>query len=133
MTIYEFFNKWNGRYNNYDNWGGFQCKDVFSQYNNDIVKAPYIVGNPIVLWNNYNNLPNLKKFYTKIPNTPLGLPKLGDVVIFNLGWTGHIAICSPSVNLFYFTSFEQNYPTGSPCHFQSHNYLKVLGWLRPKV
>jgi hypothetical protein len=132
MTIYELFNKWNGRYNDYDKHFGPQCKDLFSQYNNDIVKAPYIVGNPIVLWNNYNNLPTLKKYYTKIPNTLTFIPKLGDVGIFNFGSTGHIVIHSQSANMFWFTSFEQNYPTGSPCHFQSHNYLRYMGVLRPK-
>jgi hypothetical protein len=32
-----------------------------------------------------------------------------------------------------FTSFDQNWPTGSCCHFQYHeNYDGVIGWLRPK-
>jgi len=133
QDIYNFFDKWNGRYNNFDGAFGPQCKDVFSQFNHDLVKAPHIVGNPIILWRNYNKLSTLKQYYTKIPNTPTGVPKLGDVIIFNYGSTGHIAICTQAANIFYFTSFEQNYPLGSPCHFQAHNYLKVVGWFRPKA
>jgi hypothetical protein len=134
MTIYDFFSKWNGKYLDYDHAYGYQCKDVFSQYNNDIVKAPYIVGNPIVLWNNYNNLANLKKFYTKVPNSLTAIPQLGDVIIFNVGMTGHISICTGVAGMFWFTSFEQNYPLGSSCHYVSHNYWKpkVMGWFRPK-
>jgi hypothetical protein len=31
-----------------------------------------------------------------------------------------------------FTSFDQNWPLNSLCHFQNHNYTGVLGWLHPK-
>ena len=36
------------------------------------------------------------------------------------------------VNKTSFTSFDQNWPTGSPSHKQLHDYNGVVGWLRPK-
>jgi len=48
-------------------------------------------------------------------------------------WTGnwgHIAIYyEGDVNSF--VSFDQNFPTGSSCHLQGHDYQNVLGWLHP--
>ena len=132
QDVQNFFNKWNGKYLDADGAYGYQCKDVFSQYNKDLVKAPYIVGNPIVLWNSPPS--TLLKYYTKIPNTITGVPKMGDVIIFNTGVTGHISICTNAANMFWFTSFDQNWPSGSKCHYVSHNYIfpKVVGWFRPK-
>ena len=30
-----------------------------------------------------------------------------------------------------FTAFSQNWPEGSPCHVQEHDYNHLLGWLHP--
>lgn len=133
--VQAFFDRWNNKYNNFDGAYGPQCKDVFSQFNHDLVTKTYIVGNPIVMWRNYDKLATLKRFYEKIPNDAWWkAPKMGDVMIFDIGATGHISICTNAVNWLWFTSFDQNYPLGSKCHYVAHNYLrpKVLGWFRPK-
>jgi hypothetical protein len=31
-----------------------------------------------------------------------------------------------------FTSFDQNWPTVSKCAVTEHDYVNVIGWLRPK-
>jgi len=106
-----------------------QCVDLWRAFNRKIIKAPDIYGNPPVLWDNYQS-----DYYEKIPNTPEGVPQLGDVIIWgkSYGGIGHIAICTEIANVKTFTSFDQNDPIGEPCHFQPHTYTGVLGWLRPK-
>lgn len=132
MNIKEFFNKYNTRYADYDSTYGPQCKDLFNFYNKEVVGGQRIYGDAKDLWNNATAL----KFYTQIPNTLTFVPKEGDVMIWP-AWKGnpygHVAIVS-SANMFWFTSFDQNFPLGTPCHFQRHSYVnpKVLGVLRPK-
>lgn len=106
-----------------------QCVDLWRAYNRKVIQAPDIFGNPPDIWNKYQ-----QDFYERIPNTPDGVPQLGDVVIWgsSYGGYGHIAICTEIANTKTFTSFDQNDPIGEPCHFQPHTYSGVLGWLRPK-
>ena len=130
MSADEFFQKWNTRYADFDGQFGPQCKDLFNFYNRDVVKAPRTYGDAKDLWFRYPT-----KFYQRIANTITAVPRKGDVVIW-LAWNknpyGHVGICQ-SANMFWFTSFDQNFPLGTPCHFQRHNYLspRVVGWLRP--
>lgn len=77
-----------------------------------------------------------RQFFDLIPNTPDGVPQVGDVVIFGkqVGIAGHVCIRSNGQgDANAFESFDQNWPTGSPAHLQQHNYVGVLGWLRPKI
>jgi hypothetical protein len=134
--VQRFFNTWNGKYLDFDHVYGPQCKDVFSAYN-DMQGLPYIVGNPINMWRGdipKASLATLNKYYTKIPNSITAVPKMGDVIIFDVGYTGHISISTNTANILWVTSFEQNYPLGSKCHYVAHNYLRprVVGWFRPK-
>lgn len=132
MTIQDFFFAYEGTWaesnKTTDQTTIDQCIDLWRIYNRKIVKAPDIFGNPPDIWNNYQS-----QYYDRILNTPDNFPKLGDVVIWGTkyGTYGHIAICvEGDVN--GFTSFDQNDPLKSPCHFQPHKYTGVLGWLRPK-
>ena len=110
MTTRDFFYSWNTKYNDYDKHYGAQCKDLFSQFNHDVVGAPYIVGDAKYLYLNYNNNTNqgklLRQYYNRIPNTLTFVPKEGDVMIWN-GWGtnpyGHVAVVSHA-NLFWFVS-----------------------------
>lgn len=106
-----------------------QCVDLWRVFNRKIIKAPDIFGNPPELWEKYQS-----NYYEKIPNTPEGVPQLGDVIVWgkSYGGIGHIAICTEIANKRTFTSFDQNDPINEPCHFQPHTYTGVLGWLRPK-
>lgn len=133
MTAQEFFNKYNYRPIDYDNALGFQCMDLYHQYVSEVLPgyphpsakgAGYLIG----------LLPS--SHYTWIANTPLAIPKTGDILLWGLkaggGW-GHVAIYAYG-NLLNFTSFDQNWPVGSYCHYQGHNYFGDLkGWYRPKV
>jgi hypothetical protein len=69
-----------------------------------------------------------------IPNTPNGLPKQGDLVVWaqSYGGYGHIGIATGKSDLGSFDCFEQNDPVGSKCHIRRYSYDLVLGWLRPK-
>ena len=126
MTPQEFFNKYNGVGLDVDNYAGDQCVDVFLAYNRDVVGGNWVAGNAIDYWTTYPF-----DYYKKIANTPDNFPSKGDVIIFGqaVGQYGHICICN-TANADSFNSFDQNWPVGSNCHFQDHNYNGVLGWLQ---
>ncbi len=132
MNIQEFFDTFLGLWvetNRGDISTNQQCVDLWRAYNQKVIGGPFMYGNAVDFWTNYP-----LDFYEKIPNTPDGFPKLGDVVIWGTryGKYGHIAICTDISDVKGFTSFDQNDPLNSACHFQPHTYTGVLGWLRPK-
>lgn len=105
-----------------------QCVDLANAYIESVLKLPKIE------WTNAVDFPSKAgDKYEYIINTLEGVPQEGDLVIWEGTW-GHIAIFLEG-NAKRFTSFDENFPTGSPCHVQEHDYLKpkVKGWLRPKV
>jgi len=131
MTLSDFFGKYEGRGIDYDGAYSFQCVDLYRQFVKEILNAkqsPPVKGAKDI-WTTYST-----DVFTKISNNPDNAPKAGDVVIWGegIGPYGHIAICSEQGDKYSFTSFDQNYPLGSVCHFQKHTYFSVLGWLRPK-
>ena len=69
-----------------------------------------------------------------IPNTPNGVPQEGDMVIWgtSIGIAGHVAIATGYGDANGFKSMDQNWPSGTICHFQDHTYNGVIGWLRPR-
>jgi len=132
MTIQEFFDAYLGLWvetNKGEASTNDQCVDLWRAYNRKVIAAPDMFGNAVDFWTNYP-----LDFYTKIPNTPTGIPQLGDVIIWGTkyGKYGHIAVCTDIADTKTFTAFGQNDPVGSACHYQPHNYTGVLGWLRPK-
>lgn len=130
MTADAFFTKYNGKGIDFDGYYGYQCMDLYQQYNKEVVGAPYIpVPAAADVWTKFPTT-----HYTKIANTPTGVPQKGDVIIWNKnagGGFGHIAVFKDG-DMMQFTSFDQNW-NGSKAHFQKHNYTYVTGWLRPKV
>lgn len=126
MTTNEFFKQWNGKKLDADGVYGAQCVDVIKQYFKDVLNVPVRKGNALDYW---VDIPGFKRIGW-IPGTS---PRPGDIVVWDKTPTnpyGHIGICVWS-RAHDFSSFEQNFPIGSPCHFQEHNYVGVLGWLRP--
>lgn len=125
MNIVEFFLKWRNKFLDFDGVNGPQCVDVTKQYFVDVLRLPPFKGNAIDYW---TDIPGFKR----IANSWFSYPKPGDIIIWNTNVNpfGHIAIVN-WVRSFDFGSFEQNFPIGSPCHYQEHNYKNVLGWLRP--
>jgi len=127
ITPDTFFAEWDGKGIDFDGYYGFQCVDLFHQYDKECVGGRVIAGNAVDLFNNYDH-----DHYYQILNSPTNCPIKGDVVIWGqgLGPYGHIAVAKDG-DANSFTSFDQNFPLGSLCHFQPHNYKNVLGWLRP--
>jgi len=130
MTFDTFITKWNGKGVDYDGWYGYQCMDLYRQYVKEVVVAKQ--SSPVRgakdVWNNYNQVA-----FERISNQPTNFPQKGDIVIWGVGvgQYGHIAICI-TADSYKLTSFDQNWPVGTLCHKQPHNYTGVLGWLRPK-
>lgn len=129
MTIEEYFARDNAKGKDFDNAYGNQCMDQANFYNRDVVGAPRLQGNAKDVWNTYP-----KDFYTKIAYKPGLVVQKGDLIIWGtaVDVNGHIATARDG-NTQSFTSFDQNWPVGSICHFQTHTYNGVLGFLRPKV
>jgi len=127
MTAQAFFDKWNGIYLDNDGAYGNQCVDVIKQYFIEVLGIPAIRNNAIDYWNNYPS-----SYLTRIPNTPSFVPIKGDIMVWGkgVGEYGHIGIVNEA-NVNTFVSFDENWPSGSICHFQNHNYGSVLGVLRP--
>jgi hypothetical protein len=128
MTLQEFIDKHNGKFvevagPNSKN----QCVDLANKYLQEVL------GQEIVPFADASMFPaRLASRWNWILYTPERIPSPGDLVIWD-GIVGHIAIFIEG-DTNRFTSFDQNYPVGSPAHVQAHTYLrpKVLGWLHPK-
>ena len=85
-------------------------------------------------WHNYATDPNLHANFDKFENSPDGVPRYGDVVLWDThvgGDYGHVAICL-SGDVTQFESLDQGWPKLSHVTKTGHNYTHVLGWLRPK-
>lgn len=130
MDTDRFFLKWNNIGCDFDGYYGFQCMDLYQQYNKEVMSGPHLPSPAAAdVWNNYP-----KVLYERISNTPNNFPVKGDVIIWKKAPSlpfGHISVCY-SADTSNFVSFDQNWPVGSTCHFQNHNYTNVQGWLRPK-
>ena len=129
MKLQDFINKYQGKFVNFDTAYPNQCVDLSKQWE-------YDNGWPIITGNACKEPDNAdKNFYTWISNTPTGIPKEGDLIIWNCSvgnGSGHIAIFIEG-DANSFRSFDQNYPTGTPAHIQNHTYKNILGWLSPNV
>lgn len=128
ITFKEFITKWEGKLCDWDGRYGGQCVDLYRQYCNDVLglpQSPAVVGAKNI-WDTY-----LKDKFDRFDNSPTAVPKNGDIIIWNNGTYGHVAIfIEGDVNRF--TSFDENFPDGALCAKVIHSYLGVLGWLRAK-
>lgn len=130
MNLDQFITKWNGKGIDWDGSYGFQCVDLYRMYVKEVLGFPQSPSVPGAkdIWN--TTLTN----FTKIPNTPDGVPQKGDVMIWgaSYGPYGHVAVVTEAtVNTF--KCFSQNDPVGSlPSIRWYKSYAGVTGWLRPK-
>jgi hypothetical protein len=139
MTFETFITTYLGKKVDWDGAYAGQCVDLFRQYVNDVLglQQPKGVVGAKDFWTNYETDPILKENFTKILNTPEGIPLKGDVMIWD-AWTsnpyGHIAIFIEGDGM-EFVSLDQNFPSLSIVTKTVHNYTKpkVIGWLRPKI
>lgn len=127
MTLNEFVIKWNGKYLEVAGSANakYQCVDLANGYIRDVL------GLSIIEWTNAVDFPSkVGDNYEYIKNTLTNVPKEGDIVVWKPS-PGHIAVFIEG-NANTFKSFDQNFPIGSPCHVQNHDYTNVTGWLRFK-
>lgn len=132
MSLDQFFETYNGKGIDWDGAYGFQCVDLYRQYVHDVLGYPQSPGvrGAKDIWNNY-----LKTYFDRIENTPNGIPKRGDIVIWNSnmgGGYGHIAVVLKA-DLYSLTVFEQDGTIGSTARENKYSYFSVIGWLTPKI
>ena len=130
ITPDQYFGKYDQKYIDWDKHFGFQCMDNYRYFVDEVKgfpQSPAVVG-AYQVWDTY-----LSEYFDRIENTPTNGPVKGDIIIWSqeVGRFGHIAVCKDGDSN-SFTSFDQNWPVGSACHFQLHSYYGVLGWLREK-
>jgi len=133
MNLTEFVAENGGKFLDFDKAYGDQCFDLYRFYCRDVLNIPQSPptgsSGAIMIASNY-----LSKYLDKIPNTPDGVPKKGDIIIWNrkYGPYGHVAIVIDA-NVKSFTAFSQNDPVGSPCIIKKYSSCwGVECWLRPK-
>ena len=133
MTTDEFVSKYNGKTIGYNGYVG-ECLSLVKQYIKEVYGIEPPPSGVNSAWGYWTNFPNpLGQVFEKVPNTPNGVPKKGDIIIWNSavgGGYGHIAIFIEG-NASSFKSFDQNWG-GRQAHIQGHYYNNVLGWLTPR-
>jgi hypothetical protein len=134
MSFDDFIDKWDLKGVDFDGIYPNQCMDLMHQYVYEVLGLTdkTILAAPAA----YQVFTNFSwgQYFDKIVNSPTGVPQKGDIVLFGtaIGAYGHVCIFIEG-DANQFTSFDANWPTGSLCHKQSHNYNGVLGWLHPKA
>lgn len=138
MTLQEFVDKYLGKQVEYHSYGAGaynQCVDLVNQYihdclDNNTKDYTEIIGtNAKDFGTQYD-----KEDFDWIVNTPTGVPVRGDIVVWNGnagGGAGHVAIFLEG-NANSFKSLDQNWSQVERVTMETHNYLNVSGWLRPK-
>lgn len=115
-----FFKVWKDKVNPFPSIPG-ECVSIVKQYFQDILKIPVHHGNA----KSYlNGVPGFTLIHPDGDNKP----EFGDLVIFNYPPDDHIGILNWT-SASFINCFEQNFPLKSPCHFQTHDYTHIAGWL----
>lgn len=113
MTYDEFVAEYNGKAIDYDRTDiGVQCVDLAKLYLDKVLGIKIgAIGNAEAYWRRYNEIPELKKNFDRIPNTVTFIPQKGDVIVWGtkLSKHGHIAIATGDGNVKNFTSYDQNW------------------------
>jgi len=133
LTFQQFLEKYNGQMKvgtTPENTG--ECVGLVMKWLVETLGLPMVWGNAKDLINNCD-----KNAYEVEYNTPTGVPKKGNIIVWSSamgGGYGHTAISTGTGNITTFEVFEQNNPTGSNCHLKTYpNYNNVIGWFRPKT
>ena len=136
MTLSDFINKYKGISVCYPT-GQYcsECLSLCKQYIKELFRINPPASGTNSAYGYWSNFPSpLPNKFIKVQNTPSGVPKEGDIIIWKPWSTnkyGHIAIFIAG-NANNFKSFDQNYG-GKQAHIQNHNYTNVIGWLSLKA
>jgi hypothetical protein len=131
MTLDQFVATHTGKYLDYDGHFGAQCVDLIDFYLVQVLGIPIAWANAVD-W--YGKDAAFERWTRNIWGNPTSRPSRGSIVVWGAnaragtGIYGHIAICTDPGNGLSFTSFDQNWPAGSPCHLVKHTYDGVIGW-----
>lgn len=152
MTLQQRFDTWYstalGRGFDLDGAWGRQCFDLYNDYAQYIFGKPYREVVPMVLYA-YQIFDSADPaLYTKVLNTPDGIPPKGAVIIFKKainGYAGHVAIdrggsTATKVNVIQqdggtvtYTASGSVLNPGAPASNATFDYTHVHGWLIPKT
>ena len=132
-----FINEYNGVGVDVDGYYGPQCMDLMHLYIADCLGLPTMLFSADTAYNAFVNAndPRFDKIINNY-NDPNQIPSKGDIMFWKpnikgiTGSAGHVAIFKDGkLGENKFTSLDQNFPTGSVTHLQSHTYDGVAGWL----
>lgn len=133
MNLNEFIERYKGRRVEMDGVSKYACVDLVKAYAKYVLSLEFkAFGNAKDYYNNFKNIPLLYNNFDRIPNTPAFIPARGDIVVWNNGTYGHIAIATGEGTTKWFNSFDQNYGINKKCRIVKHNYKHFLGVLRPR-
>ena len=115
----------------FDKMYGAQCVDLYRQYCQDVLGMPPSEGveGAKHLWEWYDRTQIQKRYLQKIQNTPIFVPRQGDIVIYGDGKYGHVAIVL-FANANWMMVFEQDGYAQDGAKSAVRNYDGVLGFLR---
>lgn len=144
MYLNEFFSLYNGKKLDVDGAGSTtnknQCVDVIKAYCSKVFGVPVSsmngYGDAWEYYDNFSKKTAITPYFVKIAYS-VGMKLMaGDIVCWdksvNQSGAGHIAVATGRYSASSFESFDQNFPSGSPCCYVVHTYNKVKGILRPK-
>ena len=132
MNFDEFVKTYKGKKVEYDKVSYYQCVDLVKMYVDKVLNLHFgAYGNAKDYYYSYKIIPTLCNNFTKIANTPTFIPQKGDIVVWNNGKNGHIAIATGEGTTRWVNSFDQNYGLNKRCRIVKHDYKNFLGVLRP--
>lgn len=143
MVISDFLIKYtdaNVKYNKSGKKNSYQCVDLAKAYCAEVLDIYTAIPKLKDNWawgdaKDWFNKPNAasKSFFNFVKNTSTYVPDMGDIVVWNTGSCGHIAIVIFADRKKMIT-FDQNWGSANaPCKFVLHNYNNCAGFLRKKV
>lgn len=144
MNLQEFFSSLNGKYIDVDGAGSKtnknQCVDVIKAYCNRVFGIPISsmsgYGDAWEYYTNFSSKSAIKPYFDKIAYSSGFKFKAGDIVVWkreiNSINAGHISVATGKYTSSTVETFDQNFPSKSPCKFVTHSHSKINGVLRPK-
>lgn len=103
----DFKDAYLGKPVDYDSVAGVQCVDLADQYLKDCFGITGVwVNGARDLYNKFSSYPALVKNFKRIKNTRDLVVKKGDIVVWDGGSWGHVAIGTGKGNIDWFESIE---------------------------